>query len=338
VTGQRCTSITRHARGWFGVAASHELPRRGVRPLRYFGRDLVLFRGDDGVARVLDAHCPHLGAHLGRGGTVEGDCIRCPFHGWAWTGTGACASIPYARRIPAHARTRAWPVREKNGLVLVHYDADDRQPRFEVPDVFARRGGMSAWRLVSSRCWRIENCRAYDVLENAADSAHFARVHGTGTTTTTLEIDGDRARTLSVTTARMFGLFSLATELETVHFGPGLASVSLRPGFELVATASTVPVDEHAIDSRVLFWVRRNLNPAPWLLARFLVAPEACRQFAEDIPIWTHKRHWDRPVLCDGDGPIMKFRRWYRRYLSDGVEATDDAVDVYRDELVARAR
>ena len=30
---------------------------------------------------VLDAHCPHLGDNLGGGGRVQGDCIRCPFHG-----------------------------------------------------------------------------------------------------------------------------------------------------------------------------------------------------------------------------------------------------------------
>jgi phenylpropionate dioxygenase-like ring-hydroxylating dioxygenase large terminal subunit len=325
---QRSLSIFRYARGWFGVAASHELTARGVRPLRYFGRDLVLFRGVDGIARVLDGHCPHLGAHLGMGGTVEGNAIRCPFHGWTWDGAGACTSIHYAKKIPTHARTRAWPVQEKNGMILVYHDDDDRPPRYEVPDVFVEHGGLSAWRVVSSRRWRIENCPAYDVLENAADSAHFARVHGTSDTTTTLEIDGDCARTRSVTSVRLLGRWSVETELDTAHFGPGFARVLLRR-FPLMVTSSTLPVDERATDSHVVFWVRRTLNPAPWLLGRWLLAPEACRQFEEDIPIWLNKRHWDRPVLCDGDGPIMKFRRWYRRYLNEEAEGSrrepDDA-------------
>jgi len=314
--------MTTHARGWYGVAASHELPKRGVRALRYFGRDLVLFRGDDGVARVLDGHCPHLGANLGIGGKVEGNDLRCPFHGWRWDGAGACTGIRYAKKIPTNARTRAWPVRETNGLILVHHDPEHGAPRFEVPDVFAEHGGISAWRLVSARRWRLEHCRAYDVLENAADGAHFAPVHGTGTTTTTLEVDGDRARTLSVTRVRVLGAASFDTELETVHYGPGFAKVSLRLGFDLVVTSSTVPIDDDAIESRVLFWVRRGLNPVPWLLGRWLLAPEACRQFAEDIPIWTNKTFRERPVLCDGDGPIMKFRKWYRQYLpEDAVES-----------------
>src|SRR3546814_6367094 len=68
--------------GWFWVAWSHEVSVEDApRPLRYFGRDLVLYRGASGRPVVLDAHCPHLGAHLGYGGSVCDDDIVCPFHG-----------------------------------------------------------------------------------------------------------------------------------------------------------------------------------------------------------------------------------------------------------------
>ena len=58
---------------------------------RFFGQELVLFRGTSGKVIMLDAYCPHMGTHLGRNKTsysvvkgqhVEGDSIRCPFHGW----------------------------------------------------------------------------------------------------------------------------------------------------------------------------------------------------------------------------------------------------------------
>ena len=88
--------------GWARVALGEDLPPGGVVPLRYFGRDLVLFRTDSGEARVLDAHCPHLGAHLGHGGRVEGEGIRCPFHAWWWDGDGRCLEIPYASRRRIH--------------------------------------------------------------------------------------------------------------------------------------------------------------------------------------------------------------------------------------------
>jgi cholesterol 7-dehydrogenase len=41
---------------------------------------LVLFRTESGEAKVLDAYCPHMGADLGVGSKVVGDCIECPFH------------------------------------------------------------------------------------------------------------------------------------------------------------------------------------------------------------------------------------------------------------------
>ena len=48
--------------GWFMVGFSEDVAPKGVKPLRYFARDLVLFRTEDGKAVVADAHCPHLGA------------------------------------------------------------------------------------------------------------------------------------------------------------------------------------------------------------------------------------------------------------------------------------
>jgi phenylpropionate dioxygenase-like ring-hydroxylating dioxygenase large terminal subunit len=96
--------------GWFVVAEARDLAPGEMRALRVFGTDVVLFRGDDGTPHMVDAYCAHLGAHLGAGGRVEGDCIRCPFHGWRYAGTsGVCNEIPYGDmdRIPSQARVRA---------------------------------------------------------------------------------------------------------------------------------------------------------------------------------------------------------------------------------------
>ena len=127
----------RYPDGWFQVAYASELPPGGVMPLRYFGKDLVLFRPTtEGAApQVLDAYCPHMGAHLGHGGKVEGDSIKCPFHAWAFDGAGRCTAIPYAQKIPPRAAVGCWPVREVNGLIMVWYHAAGAAPTWEVPVV-----------------------------------------------------------------------------------------------------------------------------------------------------------------------------------------------------------
>ena len=68
--------FSRYPNGWFQIAYSDELEKGQVVPLRYFGKDLVLFRTEGGEAQLLDAYCPHLGAHLGHGGKVQGEIGR----------------------------------------------------------------------------------------------------------------------------------------------------------------------------------------------------------------------------------------------------------------------
>ncbi|MGH7634770.1 MAG: Rieske 2Fe-2S domain-containing protein, partial [Gemmatimonadaceae bacterium] len=58
--------------GWYALSLSRDLQRGDVRPITFAGREIVLFRTAAGIAGALDAHCPHLGAHMGYGGTVQG--------------------------------------------------------------------------------------------------------------------------------------------------------------------------------------------------------------------------------------------------------------------------
>jgi phenylpropionate dioxygenase-like ring-hydroxylating dioxygenase large terminal subunit len=76
--------------GWFLISTSAELGAGQVRPLHYFGEDLVLYRDATGTAVLVDAYCPHMGAHLGYGGCVDGDGLRCPFHNWRFDASGRC--------------------------------------------------------------------------------------------------------------------------------------------------------------------------------------------------------------------------------------------------------
>ena len=116
--------------GWFIVAEARDLTPGEMKAFHLFGSDVVLFRGDDGAPYMVDAYCAHLGAHVGVGGKVEGDCIRCPFHGWRFDGaTGACVEIPYGDlpRIPPKAHGRSYPTLERNHMVWAWHHAQDRK-------------------------------------------------------------------------------------------------------------------------------------------------------------------------------------------------------------------
>ncbi len=105
--------------GWFMVGWSAEFPVGEVRPLQYFGEDLVAWRTDDGALQIMDAHCPHLGAHIGHHGKVHGDCVQCPYHGWTYGTDGVNRSIPYEDRPNLTKRLRVWSVVEQYDCVFV---------------------------------------------------------------------------------------------------------------------------------------------------------------------------------------------------------------------------
>ncbi|UCF48982.1 MAG: Rieske 2Fe-2S domain-containing protein [Myxococcales bacterium] len=54
------------------------------------GEELIARTDTTGDVRVFDAYCPHQGAHLGHGGRLDDDCLRCPFHGFYFDTQGRC--------------------------------------------------------------------------------------------------------------------------------------------------------------------------------------------------------------------------------------------------------
>jgi phenylpropionate dioxygenase-like ring-hydroxylating dioxygenase large terminal subunit len=85
-------------KGWFTVALSHEVKSGTVLKQTFCGEEIVIFRTESGKISVLDAYCTHLGAHLGHGGTVEGENIRCPFHGFCFDTKGDCTKTGYGTK------------------------------------------------------------------------------------------------------------------------------------------------------------------------------------------------------------------------------------------------
>ena len=172
--------------GWFVIGWSAEFPVGEVRPLRYFGEDLVAYRDESGELHVLSGHCRHLGAHIGHGGKVVGDCVECPFHGWRWGPDGTNRYIPYQPDRPNRAlRLRVFPVREQYGCVFAWHQPDGEEPQWELPDLFHKFRQFDTdpdayyrpYPEFSSRAEH-EPVHPQIVAENGPDSAHFHYVHG----------------------------------------------------------------------------------------------------------------------------------------------------------------
>ncbi|MEM1113780.1 MAG: Rieske 2Fe-2S domain-containing protein [Pseudomonadota bacterium] len=328
-----------YARGWHILLFSSELAPGEVKPLRYFEQDFAVYRAESGRVAVLDAHCPHLGAHLASdGGRLQGDNIACPFHGWVFAPDGHCVDIPYASHIPEKAvnALRGYPVLEKNGFIALWFDPAGNPPEDYLPDI--EDWGPQAW-----GDWRFQRSRirakACDVIENIVDVAHFPHVHGG-----IVQSFENRFKDRSVTQisrvkmsadARMVTPPGLNFDLETArsdglgreadawgdatYHGPSIMyyyteSRSPDMSYKSWWVNYHIPVDQDELDlCSAVIVASLDERPLPQEFLE-LYPITAHVAFGQDVEIWKDKVYREEPILCDGDGPINKLRKWYEQF------------------------
>jgi len=313
-------SLPPYPRGWYAVALSHELTSGAVLTRKYFGRELVLFRTESGRVCVSDAYCPHLGAHLGHGGVVEGEAITCPFHGWRFGADGACASMPYGERVPQAAKLAIFPVSETNGVVHAYYDPDGQAaPVCWIPDFDASR-----WTPTISLEVEV-GTHPQEVAENAADFAHFQFIHATHMVravegpafegpvySVTIESDPEAVHPEYRLDGAGVGMHQVATV-----YGPGL-TIAVTTGPDQVtswARLYVTPIDGERSCMRGLCSVEMfGEDEAACTAYNEMLAKEVFKQWGADIPIWENKRYRAEPALNEMEGAVAVFRRFMRQF------------------------
>ena len=95
-----------YAAGWCSEITTCPIARR------ILGRPVALFRTESGKAAAFDNCCPHRMAPLSLG-TVEGETLRCGYHGLKFDCGGSCIEIPGQTNIPPRARVHSHPLVER---------------------------------------------------------------------------------------------------------------------------------------------------------------------------------------------------------------------------------
>src|SRR5581483_775735 len=123
-------------RFWIPIHRSEDLIAGRAKPVRIAGEDFTLYRGEGGDAHAVAFRCAHRGTQLSTG-WVEGDQIRCFYHGWKYGPDGQCTEQP-AEPEPfcGRIRIRSYPAQDYLGLVFAYLGEGEppdlpRFPEFE---------------------------------------------------------------------------------------------------------------------------------------------------------------------------------------------------------------
>lgn len=314
--------------GWYVVELSENLAKGEIQLLEAFGQEWVMFRGEDGSVGVTDPYCPHLGAHLGHGGKVEGSNIRCPFHHWEFNAEGWCKKIPYAKVMPGLAQKKpilkALPVEERYGLIWAWYHPLDEAPKWELP-VVEEFEAPDEHVPVRHGQWDIGTC-IQEIGENGVDTPHLKFLHG--------------APMIPPVEARADGPifhFDIAQGyIGGQHYGPGCQVVRhCKDGVSMLMFSTPLPVNAELTRTRMHFTFKNYPEGSKErILAEHLYQHSIGEAEGEDsagfesvdLIVWNNKKYRPKPLLCDGDGPIILWRKYFSQFYVQDEAAGAAAV------------
>jgi phenylpropionate dioxygenase-like ring-hydroxylating dioxygenase large terminal subunit len=304
--------------GWFFVDYSENIKPGEHRMIHILDQEWVFFRTEGGEPGLSDPYCPHLGAHIGQGGKVVGETIRCPFHHWGFSPQGWCKSIPYATEMPPitqrQAILRTLPLIEKWGMIFAWHHPHGKAPTWEQPSIpeLEEEGYVKPTR----RSWPIGTA-IQELAENGVDYPHLKFLHGApivppGTYTT----DGP------VANVDIGNGYTVGTQV-----GPGLAIFRFqKDGIFATMVSYTTPLTREKSQMNMCFTHKDYpAGSKERAIAEHLVAHMIGEADGEDsagfesvdMIVWDNKLYRQKPILCDGDGPILRYRQWFRQFYVD---------------------
>jgi phenylpropionate dioxygenase-like ring-hydroxylating dioxygenase large terminal subunit len=156
---------------WYIAARSEELKQQPLGRI-LLNEPVVLYRKADGKPVALEDRCCHRRAPLSEG-KVEGDSLRCGYHGFLYDAGGKCTWVPGTDRIPPGARVRAYPVVERHRWIWAWMGEAAKADESLIPDL--HYNDSPGWASASS----VLPVKAGYLLmvENLMDLSHVAFVH-----------------------------------------------------------------------------------------------------------------------------------------------------------------
>jgi phenylpropionate dioxygenase-like ring-hydroxylating dioxygenase large terminal subunit len=157
---------------WYVAALDQELIDGKLLSRTLLGEHVLLYRGESGGVTAMNDRCPHRGALLSKG-RLEGDGVRCMYHGIKYDGSGKCVQIPGQDMIPPKLKVRTYPVVQRSHFIWIWMgDADKADPALIVDLPYL---ADPSWKGIPAYLHYKANYLL--IVDNLSDFSHLAFVH-----------------------------------------------------------------------------------------------------------------------------------------------------------------
>lgn len=319
---------------WYAVLFSKDL-RAGKILTRYFcGNEVILFRTEVGEAVMMDAYCPHLGAHFAYGGLIREDTIVCPFHAFCFDKSGKCVATGYGTKPPPKAKVKVWKVQEQHGVIFAYHGTGISES-WQIPML-----KIENWSAFKLHEWRLKS-NPQEIAENSVDIGHFSLVHGYSNVQVIepLKTNGSLlTASYGISRPAPIGNKAVEVNFSIRQWGLGYALVDVHTlNYDMHSRHLVMPspIDGTDICLRIGVSVRRdlklsNIHPLLSLLPKKLLFPLICNTYLkhfkadvyDDFKVWQNKIYAHKPCLAKGDGPIMQYRKWATQFHPKSILTT----------------
>lgn len=169
------------AEAWYPIHYVEDLDKSAPTRFTLLAQDLVIWWDPQAESwRVFEDQCPHRLAPLSEGRVNEAGLLECPYHGWAFSGSGACEVIPQQpddvqANLSSRACVTALPIAIHQGLLFVYPGRVENAPNVPVPIIDPVEEAPEGWVMLNT--FRDLPYDALTLLENVIDASHIPYTH-----------------------------------------------------------------------------------------------------------------------------------------------------------------
>ena len=288
---------------WYIAAMSHEVGR-ALMQRWILGESVVLYRTEAGRAVAMRDACPHRSYPLSKG-CLDGDNVRCLYHGLEFGPDGRCVRIPGQVTIPPRAKAHTYALVERWRWLWIWMGDPNKADESLIPDMHWNEA--PGW-IPTGGHFHI-NCHYQLLVDNLMDLSHETFVHPTtignaavAEAPCTTTVDGDRVRTYRKMEAcpapplyvKLRGFSEPIDRIQDINFSPpshiviksrsvphGSDPERTNLGLEYRVLNGITPATARSVHH---FWaVPRNFAPEDSVTAAFHEG--SVRAFSEDIGV-----------------------------------------------------